>query len=177
MLMALIHGRLGIFRHWLHWSNMPSSSPPQPGQRVPWKSGNFSRHSTQNVLIELFRCLSQSQSGQGNSSKQFKILVCSFIKIQPRKTKAHPEKRTGLSCFSTPSRTYLPGIDVQTPMLLAFGTALDQSSHAGFAACEVCLAATAFDDFVVLLTHDEPTLFVKLLLFNTNVFTLHICII
>jgi len=41
--------------------------------------------------------------------------------------------------------------------LLAFGTALDKSSHAGFAAGEVGLAATALDDLVVLLTHDEPT--------------------
>ena len=49
----------------------------------------------------------------------------------------------------------------QTRQLLAFGTALDESSHAGFAAGEVCLAATAFDDLVVLLTQDEPTLFVN----------------
>ena len=42
-------------------------------------------------------------------------------------------------------------------MLLAFGTALGKSSHAGFAAGEVGLAATALDDLVVLLTHDEPT--------------------
>ena len=44
-----------------------------------------------------------------------------------------------------------------TSKLLAFGAALDQSCHAGFAAGEVGLAATALDDLVVLLTHDEPT--------------------
>jgi hypothetical protein len=61
--------------------------------------------------------------------------------------------------------------DSQTQRLLTLGTALDQSGHAGFAAGEVSLAATAFDDLVVLLTHDEPTLFVNYLLLNTNVFS------
>ena len=41
--------------------------------------------------------------------------------------------------------------------LLAFGSALDKSCHAGFAAGEVGLAATALDDLVVLLTHNDPT--------------------
>jgi hypothetical protein len=50
-------------------------------------------------------------------------------------------------------------------MLLAFGTALGKSSHAGFAAGEVGLAATALDDLVVLLTHDEPTFSFVYLLF------------
>ena len=62
-------------------------------------------------------------------------------------------------------------------MLLAFGTALGKSSHAGFAAGEVGLAATALDDLVELLTHSEPTfLFIVLCLCNVALFN-HIVLI
>jgi len=74
-----------------------------------------------------------------------------------QKAKAHPQKITdGLELLSNPAIFY--GIERSNANnLLAFGTALDKSSHAGFAAGEVGLAATALDDLVVLLTHDEPT--------------------
>ena len=74
-----------------------------------------------------------------------------------QKAKAHPQKITdGLELLSNPA--IFTELNDQTQYnLLAFGTALDKSCHAGFAAGEVGLAATALDDLVVLLTHDEPT--------------------
>ena len=72
--------------------------------------------------------------------------------------KSKPIRKTdGLVLLSTPKNIFTE-LNTQTQVnLLAFGTALDQSCHAGFAAGEVGLAAATFDNLVVLLTHNEPT--------------------
>ena len=153
--MAFFHGRGGIFKHELHWANAPSSSPPQPGQRLPCSSGSSFRHSVQKLLKSWVRCVSHSQSGQGNSQRKFNNRVKIFIYfLSPEKTKGS----TGKTAEPLPCSILFMNW-FQTCRLLAFCSAFDQSCHAGFAAGEVCLAATTFDDLVVLLTHDEPTFF------------------